>query len=284
MKERLVIYHGPNCADGFTAAWVAHTVFGDSADYLEAAYGDAPPDVTGRDVLIVDFSYPRATLLEMAEKAKSLRVLDHHASAQRDLEGLDFCTFDMNECGATLTWKALRPSEPVPTLCLYVRDRDLWKWEMLASRSVNAWIGIHDRDFATWSLVAKALNEQEAVSVVRAGDAVLKHIDSYVESTAKNARRMVVECPGPTFFAVPVVNAPGMMASELIGHLAEGNEFAVGWHQMKDGRFKYSLRSRKGGADVSRIAERYSGAGHPGAAGFVSKLPPAGLFAEVEDA
>ena len=37
-------------------------------------------------VVIVDFSWPRATLLEMKKKAKSLVVLDHHQTAQAEAE------------------------------------------------------------------------------------------------------------------------------------------------------------------------------------------------------
>lgn len=42
----------------------------------------------GRDVLIVDFSYPLATLRAMAAEARSVLVLDHHRTAQGDLADL----------------------------------------------------------------------------------------------------------------------------------------------------------------------------------------------------
>lgn len=47
MSRPLIIYHGPGCMDGFTAAWVAWLRLGDGADYEPAAYGEAPPDVAG---------------------------------------------------------------------------------------------------------------------------------------------------------------------------------------------------------------------------------------------
>jgi uncharacterized protein len=52
--SKLVLYHA-NCADGFTAAWIAHGVFGDDAEYVPVQYGQAPPDVRGRDVFILDW-------------------------------------------------------------------------------------------------------------------------------------------------------------------------------------------------------------------------------------
>jgi nanoRNase/pAp phosphatase (c-di-AMP/oligoRNAs hydrolase) len=35
---------------------------------------------------------------------------------------------------------------------------------------------------------------------------------------------------------------------------------------------KWSLRSRKGGVDVSILAQRWAGNGHPSAAGFVTRI------------
>jgi len=276
MSDRVVLYHGPGCADGFCSAYVCWTVYGAAAEYVEVQYSQPPPDVTGKDVLIVDFSYPRAVLLEMAAKAKSIHVLDHHVSAQRALDGLDFCTFDMNESGATLTWKALRPGEEMPKLVAYVRDRDLWKWELPNSKEISAWVSVEARSFDVWERLATALEtDSERQDVVFDGAAILRHIDAYVESTAKNARLYAI-----AGVAVPVVNAPGMMVSELVDKLAESAAFAVGWHQLSDGRFKYSLRSRGAdGLDVSEIAERFGGAGHRAAAGFHHSCPPWILFA-----
>jgi oligoribonuclease NrnB/cAMP/cGMP phosphodiesterase (DHH superfamily) len=268
--DRIVIAHA-DCVDGFTAAWVAHRVYGDAAEYVFAKYGDAPPDVSGKDVLIVDFSYPRAVLLEMKAAANSLHVLDHHKSAAKDLDGLDFCTFDMNRSGAMMTWNWLEGHKNVPQLVRYVQDRDLWKWELQESKEISAWLSIIRRDFGVWEATAEKL-EKMPCAVAALGTAILGHVDAYVESTAKNARLYVVDEQ-----TVPFVNAPGMMASELIGKLAETAPFAVGFFQRADGKWQYSLRSR-GEYDVSVLAERHGGGGHRGAAGFEHACPPDELF------
>lgn len=82
----LVIFHNP-CTDGFGAAWAAWHAWGDAPEYIGAAYGEAPPNVEGKNVLIVDFSYPKAVLETMAGSATSIVVLDHHKSAAADLGG-----------------------------------------------------------------------------------------------------------------------------------------------------------------------------------------------------
>ena len=66
MNRPLVIYHG-NCADGFSAAWCFWRKYGEGADYVAGVYQQSPPDVAGRDVYLVDFSYKRDVLLEMAK-------------------------------------------------------------------------------------------------------------------------------------------------------------------------------------------------------------------------
>ena len=66
--RKLCIYHG-NCADGFTSAWVVRKALGEDVDYHAGVYQNPPPDVAGRDVVMVDFSYKRGTLEMMRDRA-----------------------------------------------------------------------------------------------------------------------------------------------------------------------------------------------------------------------
>jgi uncharacterized protein len=260
--KRLVIYHA-NCIDGFTAAWAAWRKFGnEDTEYLAASYGDAPPDVIGRDVYIVDFSYPRDVMLSLYERANSLLVLDHHVTAQKALEGLSCAIFDMNRSGAGLAWDVLNPEAPRPWLVDYVEDRDLWRFARRHSKAVNAWISACRRDsFRDWD----ALWDLGPGRAAENGAAVLAFVDRYVSEMAAQAR--TIDFAG---HRVPIVNAPYINISELVGHLAESAPFAVGWFQRGDGLYACSLRSRgPDGVDVSEIAKRFGGGGHRNSAGFV---------------
>lgn len=59
MERPLVIYHA-NCPDGFGAAVAAYCHFrqGDDCpcDFVAASFGQPPPEVTMRQVYILDFS------------------------------------------------------------------------------------------------------------------------------------------------------------------------------------------------------------------------------------
>ena len=76
----IVIYHA-DCTDGFGAAYSAWKLLGNRAEYYPCKHGTPPPDVTGKVVAILDFSFNNATTKQMIEDADKLIVIDHHKSA-----------------------------------------------------------------------------------------------------------------------------------------------------------------------------------------------------------
>ena len=132
-----VLYHA-NCTDGAGAALAAFIAMGDTAEYIPVQYGYPPPMYGPSDIIyIVDFSYPRSVLMDMADRVSMVVVLDHHKTAKADLEGLEHDNmkvfFDMNKSGAVLTWEYFHPDRPTPLLFNHIQDRDLWKFERQGS-------------------------------------------------------------------------------------------------------------------------------------------------------
>lgn len=269
----IVVAHG-QCVDGFTSAWIAWLKYKDAAEYVFAKYGDPPPDVTGQDILIVDFSYPRKQILDLVyPQGNRVTILDHHRTAEADLaiegpikEAVDAgrlrIVFDMNRSGAGITWDELHGG-PRPALVDYVEDRDLWRWAQPFSKEINAVIGSTEQTFHGWDELMHQIWGHFELQV-STGKALLRQVDRYVGEMSKQARTIHFEG-----HSVPVVNAPYINTSELVGHLAESATFAVGWYQRGDGMYAYSLRSR-GDFDVSAIAKKYGGGGHRNSAGFSS--------------
>jgi oligoribonuclease NrnB/cAMP/cGMP phosphodiesterase (DHH superfamily) len=72
----------------------------------------------------------------MAETAKVV-VLDHHKSAQKDLDGVEFAQFDMNRSGAQMAWDYFHPNEPRPVHIEHIGDRDLWKFEKADTKAYS---------------------------------------------------------------------------------------------------------------------------------------------------
>lgn len=269
MTKKICIYHA-HCMDGFTAAWIVHRAIGDSVEFISAGYGDAPPDVTGADVIIVDFSYTRDVLTAMSAEAKSLIVLDHHATAQAALKDLMLpnatIIFDMQRSGAQLAWDHFRPGLLRPRLVDYVGDRDLWQFKLFQSREINAYIQLQDQTFDEW-LRLESLVEDQPLGVAAIGhDLLRQHRDFVGKGIDMTLRYMVIGSQ-----RVPVANLPAYLASEAGNILAEGNPFAAIYFDSATGR-KFSLRSKRGGIDVSAIALSYGGGGHVNAAGFTMPI------------
>src|SRR5262245_56335361 len=70
-----------HCDDGFAISWVVNEYLKSAVDFHPGVYGQSPPDVTDRDVIIVDFSYPLPVFSEIMKRAKSMTFIDHHQTA-----------------------------------------------------------------------------------------------------------------------------------------------------------------------------------------------------------
>lgn len=262
----LVIYHA-GCYDGFGAAWAAwkHPDWRD-AEFLAAHYQTDPPDVTGRRVLVVDFSYPREVMEKMHRQAEYLRVYDHHKTAEEALAGLPFAVFDMDRSGARITWDALhaevmeRKGDIAPELIRYIEDRDLWRFSLPGSREFTAALRSHPFNFELWDTLDATILRSEGRPILR------------------YQRRLVEQAVGAAYeteiglHRVWTVNST-VMFSEIAHELIRNRSFGTCWFQRKDGLIVLSLRSR-GDFDVSAVAKCFGGGGHKNSAGCQLISPP----------
>ena len=266
MKPTLVLYHA-SCSDGFCAAWIYRRFVDPKADFRAVQYGSQPPSVAERDVVVLDFSFPRSQLLEMKGQATSLRVLDHHQTAAADLEGLDFCVFDLEKSGARLAWEHFSPLAPEPAdeihwLVDYTEDKDLWRWKLSDSRAVNAAVGSYPRVFGVWDRMA----QRQPGELVVEGNAILRFQDRLIRPRVKNHAWASIGG-----YRVPVTNST-CLSSEIGNALAEGQPFAAVFFITTDSKVVYNLRSNtRDGVDVGEIARQYGGGGHRHAASFIAE-------------
>lgn len=268
----LVIYHYP-CADGFTAAWAAWRAHPDW-EFYPAQYGKPAPDVTGRIVYMLDFSYKRPIILEMAAKAKNIIILDHHKTAEEDLVDLPenvLVLFDMTQSGAQLAWGYFNQAKE-PLLVSYVADRDLWKFELWESKAASSYIFAHEYDFNTWNTLYYAFNDNFH-AIVEGGRAINAKLQKDIKELAVNQFTVSVfepvDAEDKLIADVPAINVPYTYASDMANYLAQDKPFAISFYY--DGsraKFIFSLRSTETGMDVSAIAKLFGGWGHKHAAGF----------------
>ncbi len=261
-----VIYHR-NCFDGYGAAWAAWKAT-PQATFISANYGESPPDLpSDADVVIADFSYPRAVLEELRPKVRSLTILDHHKTAQEALEGFPRATFDMDHSGAYLAWKYFHPDREVPSFILYIEDRDLWRFQLPQSKEFSAALRSYPMDFALWD----TLSRPHSITQLQAeGVHVLRHTQQMVDTMCKNARWKDIGG-----YQIPYTNAT-VYFSEVANRLRELHPkapFAAYYFDRTDTQRQWGLRSGEN-FDCSKVAKQFGGGGHPTAAGFVETLNP----------
>jgi oligoribonuclease NrnB/cAMP/cGMP phosphodiesterase (DHH superfamily) len=255
----MVLYHA-NCSDGFGAAWAAWKLLGSKAKYIACKHGSPPPDVTGKNVAICDFSFNNATTKKMIQDANSLVILDHHKSAVVELHDISEAIFDMNHSGAVITWKFFHPGKEPPKLLKLIEDRDLWKWEVSYSKEFSAYFDMVPFEFEEFS---KFEDESVVESAMKQGAIILAYSKTVVKKIADKAKRRVFN--GKRAY---VVNSSHWM-SEIGARLAPDCDVAVIWfydHEQRN--IKVSLRAHHDNIDVSEFAKEYGGGGHAKAAGF----------------
>lgn len=261
----LVIYHA-QCPDGFGAALAAWLVLRERADYLPAWHGDPPPDVSGRSVYLLDFCYPRPQMEALGRQAACLVLLDHHKTAQEALRGFACrcgeIRFEPEKSGAVLAWEHFHPGQPVPALLRHVQDRDLWRWELPASRAFLAALDEQPRSFEAWEALL-ALSGEALERFTAAGEVLVRHQARLCRDIAEHARP--VELGG---LAGLMVNCNVEFASDVGNLLAQRcGTFGLTWFVPREGMVHVSLRSTPA-CPVDPLAVAFGGGGHPHACGF----------------
>lgn len=262
-----VLYHG-RCADGLGAAWAVREILGDKAEYIPMEYDTSPPDVTGREVVIVDFSFKPMTMRILEEQATSVTLLDHHDSAQKMLAdyqclcGTTHMQFDMHRSGAMMAWNHFHPGKEPPPLIHHIQDRDIWTWKDPNSQPFLRQLDTMPMTFESYDQVAR-LNEHEFEAFVEKGKGLCEQFDGFCKGFVDIAQPLNLDGIDGTQVATSF-----HFTSEVGNMLArKTGTFACMWYIEKPGTVKVGLRA-VGDTDVSAIAVRFGGGGHKHAAAF----------------
>ena len=293
----LVIYHA-NCADGFGAAFAAWLKLGEEAEYVAQQY-EMPPEklqseIIGRDVYILDFSFPKPVMDAIFTDAERVVWLDHHKTAfemwrggipesgyyisvmDSNVPSQHEITLDNNKSGAMLAWEYFHPGKEVPMLIKHIDDHDRWQFKIEGTKEFNKFLwSLAPWTFSMWK---HWLAAPEAVmnGAYMAGEAILRAHDANVQAVVDGSTRPccirnfkeqygyteVQEAKGLA------ANCPPHLASDVGHQLANASgTYGLLWYISKENKCKCSLRSN-GDYDVSAIAKAFGGGGHKNAAGF----------------
>jgi oligoribonuclease NrnB/cAMP/cGMP phosphodiesterase (DHH superfamily) len=281
----VVLYHG-NCPDGFTAAWVLQQEYS-NATYIPVSHGEPPPfnEIADKEVLLVDFCYPRTSLLQVKAISRKTYVLDHHVTAQKECSDLDFCHFDMNRSGAGLAWQFLYADTKPTRLVEFIQYRDLgfiWsqprdKWPHPELDAIFTCIDSYNKTFDNFNTLAYNLTENLEL-IVSEGRAILRYKEGLIETIIKHAHEINIDGK-----KVLCANSP-ILQSDIGNILARtsGMDYGMVWYQGQDNT-RFSLRSLDSKIDVAKVAQSFGGGGHRNAAGFGGKFIAVDTLCEVKN-
>ena len=255
-----VIYHG-NCTDGFGAAYAAWKLLGNKAEYHACKHGQIPPDVKGKTVVILDFSFNNETTKKMILEAKDLLVIDHHKSAIIELHDISNTHFDMKHSGAMLSWHFFHPGKEPPKFIEYIEDRDLWKWAHAYSKEFSAAFDMVPFEFEEFE---KFEDDSVFDDAVKRGSYILAYSKTVIKKVCEKAARRNIDGKH-----VMVVNSSHWM-SEIGAKLSPSCDYALIWYyDHNDKHIKVSLRAFHEHIDVSEVSKKFGGGGHKKAGGFI---------------
>ncbi|MCB1053549.1 MAG: hypothetical protein H6510_13375 [Acidobacteria bacterium] len=268
MKGTLIYHAG--CLDGLGSAWAARKAL-PKHQLQPMFHGDPLPARLGKDVWILDFSFGPETMTELAEKVRQLTLIDHHETAIRRLANWSHphatLHLDLNQSGASLTWRTLFPQESLPKVLAYIEDRDLWRFHLPNSAAISYWLYTHLRYVKDLDPIsARFEDDQEFQQIVREALVLERFVQIQVASLVASAESIQLN-DHPAL----VVYSP-LLQSE-VGHVL-AQRCGLGVLVSRRGEsYSVSLRS-DGRINVAELAETFGGGGHARAAGFTCTTLP----------
>lgn len=257
-------------AIGFPTTWETFAYNTDPAMYDE--------------IYIVDYSFTNATIQHLLKLAESSHVnwIDHHASSGTAVDVLmldDVATDNIRYCvdfthsGAWLAW-VYTHSTSVPEMIKLVDDHDRWVHSDPRSELVNdaffASNELHDPSSIEWLRLLENSSDTNnyIIQLVSEGTTIAK----YREMLYKQHRRFAFKVKIKDFEQYSAIALNDYGNSKCFGDLVKQYDICVLFHTPRPGEVAMSLYCdpeilAAKDINVSKIAIKYGGGGHPGAAG-----------------
>jgi len=275
MNQKIVVlYHG-SCPDGFGGAYAAWKKFGDKATYIAQSDRHVPPpEIDGAEVYLIDFSFNTKEIMEdIQARAARLVVLEHHESAEESIRAMKEYVYDTNRSGAGIAWDYFFPDTPRPFLINIIEDQDLYRHALPETLPVQAYLEVHPFTFEFWDETAYALDhDEQREALLTKARTYAEYFELLVEVSIRKARPVLFE--GYTvMFATshPFKSLTSRIGRELA---TQHPPLALVVRAHPEG---YGVAIRGNGTvDVSKIAEKFGGGGHPSSSGFI--IPRTGPF------
>ena len=289
-SDTIVGYHA-YCPDGVGAAWVYYHEALNNPDaqmpaFVPLTHNHPVPHhlFRGKHVILVDFAYPKKTIVEIHKEATSLIVLDHHKTSADELRDLPYCHFTMSKSGAQIAWDHVFPKKFRPWFINYIADRDLYVWKLPNSKEITK--GMYEENcycFETLEEIfedtyrdKQAMKDQKS-RFARIGKQIMNRERQFIKKAVNKAVLSDFKGPDGTTMRAYLTQCAPCVRSEVGNILSVKREcqFACIYaYSFEHNEWWLSFRSTKGKANVGKIAASFPtpdgkkpGGGHTAAAG-----------------
>ena len=281
----VVIYHHP-CSDGTGSGYVAWKYLSAKIPERKVAYypmhiGSSPPsNLENKNVLICDYSYKKDVLINLLTKVNKLLVIDHHKSAEKDLQDIDekYKIFHMGHSGAMLTWFYFYPTVKPPLMIEYIQDRDIWTKKLPNTDDFASWFYTLKMDFEEYD---KYLDDNLLLEMIKIKGLAFRELNNYyIEQSVNYSVPKFCKLKDKYYF---VAHINSTICKSDIGNEIFSKYPLIDFscvYNIDDNcnNTHFSLRSTERHVDVSEVAFSMGGGGHKAASGIkvthvTNKLP-----------
>lgn len=277
-----VFYH--NDLDGQCAAFCVklHKNLTNKQDFIEMDYKtDFPLESIKKDeeVWILDYSIDPSIMKKLLKKTENVWWIDHHRSAIEKYSDADLAVQGLVKegiSGCELTYMYLNgidDREDVPRFIRYIGDYDVWDHKFKESSPFYFSLQSEDThptsDFWDKLSLSEINNTKLVDDKIKEGHLILKYRDAWAEQFVQRYG-FETKFEGHNWFAANL----GQCGSEYFKSVEKNHDLLISfaWDGKVWSVSLYSLKPDK--VNVSEIAKKHGGGGHPGASGFTCKDLP----------
>lgn len=228
----------------------------------------------GEPVFVVDFCFSADEMLDLYGKAGIVFWIDHHVSAIEKMKVLDN-TFpgyrEVGKAGCELTWEYLFSSTSMPKAVKLLGRYDVWDHKDLDVLLFQ--YGMREMDDTTpssiiWDFLLDPKTDKDIINnAIYTGETIMSY---EAKQNKMYAKGMAYENIFEGYRAIIINKAYSNSKIFDSVYDPEKHDIMV-LFGVKPDEVKYTLFSDKPEIDVSKIAVKYGGGGHAGAAGFYLK-------------
>lgn len=218
-------------------------------------------------VIITDFSFPKDSMARMIATTP-LVWIDHHKTALEDLADLKDIPGKraLDQAACVLTWEFFFPEMTLPKAVAYIGDRDIWRHEFPETKAFSEGLYYEDsRPFNDRLWVPLLDDDQKFVArLIERGEVLYQ---ARIVSIEKKITRQGFEIEFEGYKTL----AMNSRASGELGESIRKKGYEIGYcytESMQNGELMTFVTLYSDKVDVSEIAKKFGGGGHPSAAGF----------------